>query len=83
MLAGWLGWYYAEVGEYNRAQELLTWMEAQADAKGYLPEQVPASLIDPAFYTPWLERWGPIAKPLLWSHAKYIILYHALNPPTT
>lgn len=82
LLAGWLGWYYAEVGEYNRAQELLTWMEAQADAKGYLPEQVPASLIDPAFYTPWLERWGPIAKPLLWSHAKYIILYHALNPPT-
>jgi hypothetical protein len=55
-------------------------MESQSDAQDYLPEQVPASLIDSAFYTPWVERWGEIAKTLLWSHAKYLILYNALNP---
>jgi hypothetical protein len=22
---------------------------------------------------PWLERWGPVATPLLWSHAMYLI----------
>jgi GH15 family glucan-1,4-alpha-glucosidase len=83
LLAGWLGWYYAESGETSRAQALLAWMEAQADVEGNLPEQVPASLIDPAFYIPWVEQWGPIAKPLLWSHAKYIILYRALNSTST
>jgi hypothetical protein len=25
-------------------------------------------------YAPWLKRWGPIANPLLWSHAEYLIL---------
>ncbi|WP_299029574.1 glycoside hydrolase family 15 protein [uncultured Thermanaerothrix sp.] len=79
LLAGWLGWYYAEVGEDARALELLTWMEAQADSAGQLPEQVPANLIAPSFYRPWVERWGPIATPLLWSHAKYLILYQALK----
>jgi len=80
LLAGWLGWYYTEVGEISRALEFLKWMESQSDAQDYLPEQVPASLVDSAFYTPWVERWGEIAKPLLWSHAKYLILYNALNP---
>jgi hypothetical protein len=22
---------------------------------------------------PWLERWGPVATPLLWSHAMFLI----------
>lgn len=79
LLAGWLGWYYTEVGEWERSAKLMAWMEAQADSVGQLPEQVPTNLIAPSFYRPWLERWGPIATPLLWSHAKYLILYHALN----
>jgi hypothetical protein len=29
---------------------------------------------DPNYYEPWRERWGDIANPLLWAHAKYIIL---------
>jgi GH15 family glucan-1,4-alpha-glucosidase len=79
VLAGWLGWYYAEVGESAKAMELLTWMEAQADMKGDLPEQIPQTLNDPTYYEPWRERWGPIAQPLLWSHANYLILYKALG----
>lgn len=79
VLAGWLGWYFAEVGEQARAMELLTWMEAQADVKGDLPEQVPMTLNDESFYEPWVERWGNIAQPLLWSHANYLILSKALS----
>jgi len=79
LLAGWLGWYFAEVGKYEQAKVMLEWMERQADVNGFLPEQVPANLNSPNSYEPWVNRWGPIAKPLLWSHAKYIILSHYLS----
>jgi GH15 family glucan-1,4-alpha-glucosidase len=79
LLAGWLGWYYAEVGERDSALELLTWIEEQADDKGYLPEQVSKNLNDESFYEPWRQRWGDIAKPLLWSHANYLILSDVLG----
>jgi len=39
-----------------------------------LPEQVAENLNAPSYYPTWVERWGEIASPLLWSHAKYIIL---------
>ncbi len=26
---------------------------------------------------PWVERWGPVATPLLWSHAMYLIMEEA------
>jgi len=79
LLAAWLGWYYAELGEYERARRLLSWIEAQADEEGNLPEQVPLSLNDPAQYQLWRDRWGDIASPLLWSHAKYLILWKGLK----
>ncbi len=79
LLTAWLGWYYAATGELVKARAALHWIEGQADANLELPEQAPQSLNDPAFYAPWRERWGDIAKPLLWSHAKYIILAQALG----
>jgi GH15 family glucan-1,4-alpha-glucosidase len=74
LLAGWLGWVHARRGQTDAALRLLHWMEDNSDRDGALPEQVPATLIDPNYYEPWLQRWGPPAHPLLWSHAKYIIL---------
>lgn len=74
LLTAWLGWYYAEVGEWEKAEAALRWLEAQADAALQLPEQVPQTLNDPTYYTSWRKRWGDIATPLLWSHAEYIIL---------
>jgi GH15 family glucan-1,4-alpha-glucosidase len=74
LLAAWLGWYYNQIGEENKAKNLQKWVESHADSKGYLPEQIPVTLNDPSFYQPWRDRWGEIAKPLLWSHAKYLIL---------
>ncbi|WP_376791925.1 glycoside hydrolase family 15 protein [Thermoflexus sp.] len=79
LLAAWLGWYYMEVAEIQRARELLDWVEAQADAEGHLPEQVSGHLLAPERYGEWEARWGPVAKPLLWSHAKYLILRCALQ----
>jgi GH15 family glucan-1,4-alpha-glucosidase len=79
LLTAWLGWHAAQVGERDKAEAALDWIEAQADADGQLPEQVPLSLNDPAHYAPWRERWGDIARPLLWSHAKYLILHRAVR----
>ncbi|MBC7325321.1 MAG: glycoside hydrolase, partial [Moorella sp. (in: Bacteria)] len=73
LLTAWLAWYYRLMGEEAPARELLAWIEARADTNGFLPEQVPENLTSGEHYHYWLERWGPIAKPLLWSHAMYII----------
>jgi GH15 family glucan-1,4-alpha-glucosidase len=78
LLAAWLGWYYAEVGNRGRATALLHWIEAQADLKGDLPEQVSGHLLAPAYRSEWEARWGSVARPLLWSHAMYVVLHHAL-----
>jgi GH15 family glucan-1,4-alpha-glucosidase len=78
-LTAWLGWFYAEAGQTRNARELLKWVEAQMGPDGSLPEQVPVNLNDPSGYEPWRQRWGEIASPLLWSHAKYLILKSALS----
>jgi GH15 family glucan-1,4-alpha-glucosidase len=74
LLAGWLGWAWVEAGRPERARELLAWMESQAGEDGALPEQAAASLIHPDYLEMWERRWGPSANPLLWSHAKHLIL---------
>jgi len=38
-----------------------------------LPEQVTVASQFPDEVEPWLERWGPVATPLLWSHAMFLI----------
>ncbi len=79
LLTAWLGWVYADSGNFEKAALCKEWIEKQANSKNELPEQVPLELNDPNYYQPWVKRWGPIASPLLWSHAKLIILDHALN----
>jgi GH15 family glucan-1,4-alpha-glucosidase len=79
LLTAWLGWYHVERGNLERARHLLGWVESQADIHGNLPEQISLNLNDPNYLQPWRERWGEIARPLLWSHAKYLILEHALS----
>lgn len=79
LLTAWLGWYYTQIGANGKASSAKEWVEAQADAMGNLPEQVPVTLNDPAYHESWRELWGEIASPLLWSHAQYIILSHAIH----
>ncbi|NPV67961.1 MAG: glycoside hydrolase family 15 protein [Anaerolineae bacterium] len=79
LLAAWLGWVYAELGRRDEAQQLLAWCEAQATAAGELPEQVTDHLLDASLYDGWVQRWGAVACPLLWSHAMYLILRAVLD----
>jgi isomaltose glucohydrolase len=39
-----------------------------------MPEQVPDHLLAPSERQAWIDRWGPVAHPLLWSHAMYLRL---------
>lgn len=74
LLTAFLSWYYCETGRVGEAARLLDWIEARAGEDGLLPEQVPENLNRPEYYPIWLERWGEIARPLLWSHAMYLVL---------
>jgi hypothetical protein len=59
---------------------LIAWSEHQADSDGHLPEQVNAPLLAPAFYDEWVKKRGPIANPLLWTHAQYLIARNWNSP---
>ncbi|GAA4532777.1 glycoside hydrolase family 15 protein [Nonomuraea ferruginea] len=79
LLAGFLGWNHARAGRSGEARRYLRWMEAQATPAGDLPEQVSDLLLDPGRRQEWLDRWGPVATPLLWSHGMYLILADELE----
>ncbi len=78
LLTAWSGWYYARTGQPSKALNCLQWVARQADDKGEMPEQVAHHLLAPEHLPSWEKRWGISAKPLLWSHAMYLILYTTL-----
>lgn len=63
----------------ERAPDCLAWIEAHAAANGDLPEQSQDHLLHPEQYDPWVAKWGDPPSPLLWSHAMYLRLHHALR----
>jgi GH15 family glucan-1,4-alpha-glucosidase len=79
LLSAWLGWYFAEAGDPERGRRYLEWVAAQVNECGDLPEQVNGHLLAPDREAEWKKRWGPVAVPLLWAHAMYIILFGALQ----
>ncbi|MGV9381094.1 glycoside hydrolase family 15 protein [Nonomuraea sp. NPDC003707] len=79
LLAGFLGWNHARAGRPAEARRYLDWMAAQATPGGDLPEQVSDLLLAPGRRQEWLDRWGPVATPLLWSHGMYLILADELG----
>ncbi|WP_394769260.1 glycoside hydrolase family 15 protein [Lacisediminihabitans sp.] len=74
LLSCLLGLGYAAAGDRRRAVELLAWAAGTANGEGALPEQVGDHLLDPSRYQEWEDRWGPVARPLLWSHAMFVRL---------
>ncbi|HXF57554.1 MAG TPA: glycoside hydrolase family 15 protein [Actinomycetota bacterium] len=78
-LAGALAWVRALRGEARRAREHLRWVEGTAREDGALPEQVATHLLRPDRLRAWEERWGPVACPLLWSHAMYLLAARSLG----
>lgn len=78
LLSSWLGWYYCKIGNLAAARQMAEWVETQADGAGEMVEQVSRHVNDPSLIQPWIARWGPAAKPLLWSHAMYLVLRHEI-----
>jgi len=79
LLACFLGWNRAAQGEHAAALRHLRWAAAQADARGELPEQVDGHLLAADHRQEWLDRWGTVAQPLLWSHGMYLVLADELG----
>ena len=74
LLSCMLGLAYARSGDPGAALEQLAWAAGTIGADGSMPEQVRDHLLDASRRDEWVERWGPVAHPLLWSHAMYIRL---------
>ena len=58
-------------GDTARALELLHWAAATVTPEGYLQEQVGLHVLDATMTQEWVDRWGSVATPLLWSHAMF------------
>ena len=43
------------------------------------PSRSPDHLLHPDIAPEWIDRWGPVATPLLWSHGMYLILADELG----
>jgi GH15 family glucan-1,4-alpha-glucosidase len=74
LLSCMLGLAFTAAGDRDRALEQLRWAAATATTENHLPEQVADHLIDPSMRQEWVDRWGTVATPLLWSHAMYVRL---------
>lgn len=74
LLSCFLGLAHDAGGDRRRAEELFDWTASTATADLDLPEQVGRHLIAPGMRDEWIRRWGPIATPLLWSHAMLLRL---------
>jgi GH15 family glucan-1,4-alpha-glucosidase len=83
LLTAWLGWYYALIGKIDQAESLRAWIESHTDSDGCLAEQVSNHTLSPSSFEFWVKKWGPVASPLLWSHAMYIILVKAIQSSTS
>lgn len=79
LLSCFLGLAQLDAGNTERAAELYDWAGATATSDLDLPEQVGHHLIAPGMRAEWLERWGSVATPLLWSHAMLLRLGAALD----
>ncbi len=74
LLSCFLGLAHVAAGNRERARQLLDWAVSTATDTGELPEQVGEHLLAPERRAEWIERWGPVATPLLWSHAMVVRL---------
>ena len=66
-------------GDRAAAERALAWIESVATPSGDLPEQTPEALLAPAHRSIWEKDRGPVATPLIWSHAMYLLLMDAVR----
>ncbi len=78
-LTAWLGWYEVSTGRIDLAEKRRAWITEHATPSGDLPEQVSTRMQHPSRLEEWQHRWGPVATPLLWSHAMFLTLNNAIK----
>lgn len=74
LLTAWLGWHDRLQGNTPAYHHAVDWVEQAASPAGTLPEQLVSEPQLPEQLPVWEQRWGTVAEPLLWSHAKYLLL---------
>lgn len=74
LLSCFLGLAKAASGDPEGAQVHLDWAAGTATPELLLPEQVDRHLLFPEHQAEWIDRWGTVATPLLWSHAMLLRL---------
>ena len=74
LLTCFLGLAQAAAGDRESARRALDWAAQTATTDLMLPEQVDDHLLDPSYQQEWIDRWGTVATPLLWSHAMLLRL---------
>jgi GH15 family glucan-1,4-alpha-glucosidase len=79
LLAGFLGLAFLRLGRREDAKQQLQWIASTATPELELPEQVSDLLLAPQYQDEWVQRWGTVASPLLWSHAMFLILADELG----
>lgn len=79
LLSCFLGLALLETGDEQGAMQQLHWAASTVTSDDEIPEQVDWHLLAPDMRQQWVERWGPVATPLLWSHAMVIRLAVALG----
>lgn len=79
LLSCFAGLAHAALGDRNAALSYLDWAASTQTSEQYLPEQVNWNLLHPDYEQYWIDKWGPAATPLLWSHAMYLRLLEELS----
>ncbi|MGV8896998.1 MAG: glycoside hydrolase family 15 protein [Rhodoglobus sp.] len=74
LLSCMLGLALSAGGERDRALDQLRWAASTITPAGDMPEQVGEHLLFPEREQEWIDRWGTVATPLLWSHGMYLRL---------
>ena len=64
----------ARCGDWRRRAPSWTGSPPRRARDGELPEQLEEHLLHPRKRAEWVDRWGPPARPLLWSHALFLAL---------
>lgn len=74
LLTAWLGWHDRLTGDTAGYRAARDWVLGHTSPGTHLAEQVIDEPQAPEFVQEWIDRWGPVADPLLWSHAKFLLL---------
>lgn len=74
LLTAWRGWHARRQGDANAHARARDWVRMSAGHDGLMPEQRVDEPQLPDMVAAWEARWGTAADPLLWSHAKYLLM---------